>query len=712
MSTAPPILRTDGLMEGPRLVALRRSDIFVEPTAAFWVGLCIRLAMCVIFAPVIQETLFLPFMRAAIEHISFDPWGASLSAGGPDNAFPYGVAMYIAQAPFVAIGMALDRLFDVVFFSKIGFQLSLLAADYALLITLRRLFSYQKRLVDWLYWLSPVVIYVTYYHGQTDIIPLAFLSAALLALRYHWAKSAGVFFALAVSAKFSMALAAPFLILFAINNRQFRPKSFVFFATAIVASIFLQLPVFLSDAARDMVFNSPEAGRLFAFSLPLGNGAEIHLFFIGYAAAVYAAFAVGRMNFDLLMALLGVGFLIVLTFAPAAPGWFVWVVPFLVFYQLRDGVRIRAVLLVLAYSLLFVCEQLMSASGASTVIPGLDFSQPLTVGAEGFDRATSMLATLRTLVGVAIGASLFRRGVASNDFFRLSRRPIAIGIAGDSGSGKDTLSEALSGLFSPGSVVSISGDDYHRYERGAPIWQILTHLDPRANDLKAMARDVQSLLAARSISQAHYDHGTGRFTPFRRINGSDIVIVSGLHTFYSVRLREMLDVSIFLDMDDRLRRSLKLHRDVNERGYDRSAVEAAINRRAPDREMFIQPQREKADLILALSGAEDGESGRRPLRLKVRSRDMTDLADLSRCLIGLCGMRVEQYPPELDGVVEFDIEGEIEARDFDLLVKVLAPEAEDLLAAEPRWMDGVSGVMQFIVLLHLIRKTRQRGLKD
>lgn len=696
----------------------RRRDFSIGLTPVFWTGLVIRLALIALFIPHVQETLFIPFMRETLLHPSVDPWSAFVAAGGAGNAFPYGVAMYLEHVPTIAAGMALDAATGGDIFTRLGFSASLLAADYALFVVLCRLFEDRQRYVAWFYWLSPIVIYTTYYHGQTDIVPVAFLGGALLALRHHWAKAAGVLLALAISAKFSMALAAPFLILYAINNRQFRPKGPLFLLTAALAAAALQIPALLSPGAQSMIFSSPEVDRLYRFVLPIGEGHQLYLFFIGYAAAVYAAFAVGRINFDLLFALLGVGFLTVLTLAPAAPGWFIWSAPFLVFYQLREESRGRAALLVGAYAALFVAEQFLLSTGARAPLLGADLTAPFAGRLGDFSRPLSMIVTLRTLAGVMIAASLYRRGVASNDFFRLSRKPVAIGIAGDSGSGKDTLARALENLFSPNSVIALSGDDYHRYERGAPMWQILTHLDPRANDLKALTVDVQALLAERAISQRRYDHGTGRFTPFRRMRGNDVVLVSGLHTFYSASLREMFDATVFLDMDDGLRRHLKIRRDVGERGYGLAAVEAAIDKRANDRERYIQPQMARSDVVLSLRPVDPsrldaaGAAAPGPLKLSVRWRDATDFADLARCLIGLCGVRLDQHPPGIDGFVEFDVEGEIEADDIRLIVGKLAPEADDLLGPEPKWEDGLLGVMQLIVVIHLIRRTRQRRMRD
>lgn len=718
MNGAADINAKGGSTVLPAVRSWRPRDFTVEATPAFWAGLAIRITLCTLFLPAVQEALFIPFMRETLLHPSFDPWTAFIAAGGASNAFPYGVAMYLAHAPTVAIGMGLDGAFGTETFTRLGFSASLILADYALFVVLCRLFERRQRLVSWLYWLSPIVIYATYYHGQTDIVPVAFLGGALLSLRHHWAKAAGILLGLAISAKASMLLAAPFLILYALNNRQFRPKGFLFIATATLAAGLLQIPTLLSPGAHAMIFMSPEIDRLFRFSIPLGGGYFLYLFFIGYAAAVYAAFTVGRINFDLLFALLGVGFLTVLTLTPAAPGWFVWSVPFLVFYQLSHDSRERSVLLVGVFSVLFVVEQALLASGARSPIIGVDFSAPLISRLGEFDRQMSFLMTLEILVGFVVAASLYRRGVAANDFFRLSRKPLAIGIAGDSGSGKDTLARALESLFSPNSVINVSGDDYHRFERGAPMWQILTHLDPRANDLKALTVDVQTLIEERSISHRHYDHGTGRFTPFRRVRGNDVVLVSGLHTFYSAALRDMFDATVFLDMDEALRRRLKMRRDVVERGYDRESVVAAIDRRADDRSRYIQPQRDRADLVLSLRPADSSQLAGDPLeppgpmKLNVRWRDATDFADLARCLIALSAVRLDQHPPGMDGFVEFDVEGDVEAEDIRLIVSKLAPEADDLLGPEPAWENGLLGVMQLIVVIHLIRRTRQRRMRD
>jgi len=74
-----------------------------------------------------------------------------------------------------------------------------------------------------------------------------------------------------------------------------------------------------------------------------------------------------------------------------------------------------------------------------------------------------------TAVGIVLAMRIWHEEVSRNDYFRLSRRPFVIGIAGDSGSRKDTLSKSLEVLFGTHSVATLSGDDYHLWDRQKPI---------------------------------------------------------------------------------------------------------------------------------------------------------------------------------------------------------------------------------------------------
>ena len=90
------------------------------------------------------------------------------------------------------------------------------------------------------------------------------------------------------------------------------------------------------------------------------------------------------------------------------------------------------------------------------------------------NHTSSLLHTIMVATGIILAMRILRETVSRNDYFRLSRKPFAIGISGDSGSGKDILSEAIQGLFGKHSVTTLSGDDYHLWDRQKPIWQVNT----------------------------------------------------------------------------------------------------------------------------------------------------------------------------------------------------------------------------------------------
>ena len=115
--------------------------------------------------------------------------------------------------------------------------------------------------------------------------------------------------------------------------------------------------------------------------------------------------------------------------------------------------------------------------------------------------------------GLLIAIQILREGIRENDYYRLGNKPLVLGIAGNSGVGKSTFSKGLATVFGERSLVEVSGDDYHNWERTSPMWKTLTHLDPKANRLFELVRDVQSLMDGDVVKARRYDHITGRFLP-------------------------------------------------------------------------------------------------------------------------------------------------------------------------------------------------------
>jgi uridine kinase len=169
-----------------------------------------------------------------------------------------------------------------------------------------------------------------------------------------------------------------------------------------------------------------------------------------------------------------------------------------------------------------------------------------------------------------------------------------IAITGDSGSGKTTLSNLLKKLFDNSFILEC--DRYHKWERGNENWNKITHLNPEANYITKMNKDVFDLKIGNSIYQVDYDHNTGNFTDKQLIQNKDNIIICGLHSLY---LKEnIVNLKIYMDVDDNVRIPWKIKRDIEKRGYSLEKIMSQIHDRASDFKNYIYPQKEKADIII------------------------------------------------------------------------------------------------------------------
>jgi len=688
---------------------LSRDPWFVLPL--FAKILCVILVM-----PEIHATWFVPFVHDFIQSPSVVPWDTFLAAGGDRLAFPYGPVMLLALVPGVALAMAVAWLFglDLMAAAKLGLNANILLFDLFLLIALIQVFSAKRRHILYFYWLSPIAIYVNYWHGQLDIVPVVFLVTSLLALRQQRFDIAGLLLGASIAAKFSMLIAVPFMAIYLFQNNRLRPYLHQFAIVCGAVVLFTQMPYMLSESARKMVLATPETGKVFDVALRIDD-LQIYVLPIIYLLALYVTWRIRRISFDLLIALLGLGFFFVLLLTPASPGWFLWVVPFLVHHQLAAGQL--APILVGGFSILFVSFQLLRSSGAEIAALGIDASAPLNLLPQLADpHLQSLWLTLLSATGVVLALRMAREGIQRNDYYRLSRRPLVIGIAGDSGTGKDTLAEALEGTFGSHSVVRLSGDDYHAWDRQKPMWQVVTHLNPRANNLDEFSADAARLADGKDIIARHYDHTTGRYSKPRRLKGNDVVVVSGLHALHPPALRQRYDIRIFLDMAEDLRRQLKLHRDVHQRGHSADRVLQSIETRGPDAARFIAPQSIHADIVFRLEPTDPDrleselEAGRLTrLRLHALLRRSLYHDALHRALVGLCGLSVDIRPSDDGSTNEIRIEGDVEAVDIDFAASQFISHGDELFDLSPRFHDGMLGIMQLIVVAQSAQALRERS---
>jgi phosphoribulokinase len=177
-------------------------------------------------------------------------------------------------------------------------------------------------------------------------------------------------------------------------------------------------------------------------------------------------------------------------------------------------------------------------------------------------------------------------------------RPVLLGLAGDSASGKSTLSRGIEYILGAERVGRVCTDDYHRYDRRERARLGVTPLDPESNRMELLAEHLRDLADGRPISKPIYDHTTGTFLPEEKVEPGEIVIVEGLLPLASRGPRDAIDVAVFLEPDEDLRRRWKVERDVSQRGYTQAQVLSEIERREDDAARHVRPQRDVADIIV------------------------------------------------------------------------------------------------------------------
>ena len=676
----------------------------LSETAVFGLGLAIRLALIVLATPAIHTRWFVPFLTRAASG-GLDPWSAFVAAGGDPAAFPYGLPYLLMLGPPVLIGDALAGALG----GHVALGLSVLVIELVLLKVLRAIAGREQAgAVTLTYWLSPLAIYVGYWHGQLDMLPVAVLLSGLLALRAARYRASGGLLGAALAAKFSMILPLPFVGLYLAGRprlRAFTPA--VALATAGAVALLLA-PFLLSSGFRQMVLMTPESAKTFSLALPLGDSLEVYVLPLAYLALLYWAWQVRRLDFNLLWAFTGAAFMAVLLLTPASPGWVMWAAPFLALHTARAGPLGH--LLYWPFAVAFVLVHLLTSEGA--VLAG-GAALDLTALASG--RIPSILLTIALASGGALAFQLVRRGILQSSFRLATHAPLVIGVAGDSSSGKDTLVDAIAAMVGEANITRVSGDNYHVWDRHKPMWQAMTHLNPKANDLEAFGRHVAQLAEGRTVLARHYDHAVGRMSEPLPLRPQQIVAASGLHALWSPTLRRGYDLRVFMDMDEDLRRFFKIRRDVGQRGHALEHVVASMDRRAPDAERFIAPQARSADIALRLeprhpSAIEDfgRDVDAALLRLILTMAPGRNFDEPARLLTSLCGMQVIERPLP-DGRNEVVIEGEPSVDDIAAAALKLCPDMAELLATQPEWRSGLTGVMQIIILCEFDRSRRQRG---
>jgi phosphoribulokinase len=302
-----------------------------------------------------------------------------------------------------------------------------------------------------------------------------------------------------------------------------------------------------------------------------------------------------------------------------------------------------------------------------------------------------------------------QRAVKKND----ANRPIMIAIAGDSAAGKTTLTKGLVAALGPDRISSMCVDDYHRYDRNERKELPFTPLHPDCNYLDIMEQHLQLLSMGQPILKPVYNHSNGMLERPVLVEPSEFMVIEGLFPLWSKVSRACFDATVYLDPPEPIRRAWKVARDTSKRGYTEEQVLADLDKREPESEAYIRPQRSSADIVVQFSPilsrgetAEDPLSATLLLRPTIPHPDLLPVVgDETSEAMHLKLLRDDDGKPvdalHVHSYASEEATRKVEEAIWDLMA-VPEPLSEDLGLIDGE-RDGPLAITQLILLYHLIQ---------
>ncbi|MBQ7889264.1 MAG: uridine kinase [Erysipelotrichaceae bacterium] len=186
-------------------------------------------------------------------------------------------------------------------------------------------------------------------------------------------------------------------------------------------------------------------------------------------------------------------------------------------------------------------------------------------------------------------------------------KPILIGIAGGSASGKSSIAARLKEEFSlTNSVVIIRQDDYYKDQTHLTMEErVKTNYDhPFAFDNDLLIEHLHKLMNGESIEKPTYDYTVhNRSDVTETVTPCDVIVLEGLFVLESEKLRDLLDMKIYVDTDADIRFIRRMIRDVKERGRSLDSVVSQYTTTVRVmHDLFIEPSKRYANLIIPEGG--------------------------------------------------------------------------------------------------------------
>jgi uridine kinase len=185
-------------------------------------------------------------------------------------------------------------------------------------------------------------------------------------------------------------------------------------------------------------------------------------------------------------------------------------------------------------------------------------------------------------------------------------RSLVIGVAGGTGSGKTTVAKAIAAALPPEGVAMLEQDAYYRDRPDLSLDERakLNFDHPDALESELLVEHVRALKDGRAVDVPSYDFKTHRrFEKTQRVEPRPVIIVEGILAFVEAKLRDELDIKLFVDTDADIRIFRRIRRDMEQRGRSFESIRDQYYRTVrPMHLQFVEPSKRWADLIIPEGG--------------------------------------------------------------------------------------------------------------
>ncbi|WP_208558670.1 uridine kinase [Marinilactibacillus kalidii] len=185
-------------------------------------------------------------------------------------------------------------------------------------------------------------------------------------------------------------------------------------------------------------------------------------------------------------------------------------------------------------------------------------------------------------------------------------KPIVIGVTGGSGSGKTSVSQAIYNHFPGRSIMMLEQDSYYKNQDHLEFEERLnTNYDhPFAFDIDLLIQHLNKLVNYEKIEKPVYDYT--KHTRSDEIvvqDPKEVIILEGILILEDARLRDMMDIKVYVDTDDDIRIIRRIKRDIEERARTLDhVIEQYLTVVKPMHTQFIEPTKKHADIIIPEGG--------------------------------------------------------------------------------------------------------------